>query len=71
MFNNNNPNNMQPDNVSHDAKQQAATKQKNNYEEYLTTVERCQRTGKIEISLRYCTQCLIDMPLRARHCREC
>ena len=41
------------------------------HEEYLTTVERCQKTGKIEISLRYCTQCLIDMPLRARHCRMC
>jgi hypothetical protein len=41
------------------------------HEEYLTTVERCQKTGKIEISLRFCTQCLIDMPLRARHCRMC
>ena len=40
-------------------------------EECLTTVERCQKTGKIEISLRYCTVCLIDMPLRARHCRLC
>lgn len=48
-------------------KQQITT----NYDEYLNTVERCNKTGKIEISLRYCTQCLIDMPLRARHCRMC
>ncbi len=42
-----------------------------NLDENLTTIERCHKTGKIEISLRYCTQCLIDMPLRARHCRLC
>ena len=39
--------------------------------EHLNTLERCQRTGKIEMTLMYCTQCLIDMPLRARHCRLC
>ena len=39
--------------------------------EHLNTIERCQQTGKIEMSLRYCKECLMDMPLRARHCRLC
>lgn len=38
---------------------------------YLSTLENAERAGKVRVELRFCTKCNTDMPLRAKHCRDC